>query len=132
MNTLTFHHTGLLVKNIEESLAHYSKVFCLDNISKIYSIHSQGVRVCFIKIGEGSHLELVEPIGEDSMVFKMLKKRLSYYHIGYKVKNINTAVKELEELNYKAFKVFSSEAFEGKLCVFLYTPDAHLIELIEE
>ncbi len=51
MNQLTFHHTGLLVNNIEESLAHYSKVFGSDNISKIHTIHSQGVKVCFIKNG---------------------------------------------------------------------------------
>lgn len=131
MNLLIFHHTGLLVKSIEESLVHYSKVFGLDNISEIYHIQSQGVKVCFIKNGTDSYLELVEPVGEDSVVHKMLKKRLSYYHIAYKVKSINIAVNELECIGYKKIKSFVSEAFNGKICVFLFTPDAHLIELIE-
>lgn len=132
MNLLKFHHTGLLVNSIKESLEHYSKIFGLENISEIYSIHSQGVKVCFIKNGIGSYLELVEPDGQNSAVHNLFKKRISYYHIAYRVKNINIAIEKLEELNYKAMHSFNSEAFEGRSCVFLFTPEAHLIELIEE
>lgn len=132
MNILKYHHTGLLVENIDEALAHYVKVFGAENISETYFVHSQGVRVCFIKNGEESHIELVEPVGEESVVYNLLKKRMSYYHLGYKVKDIHAAIDSLEVLNYKAMELFRSEAFGGKLCVFLYTPDAHLIELIEE
>jgi hypothetical protein len=35
-------------------------------------------------------------------------------------------------MNYKTLDIFDSEAFEGKRCVFLFSPEAHLIELIEE
>jgi catechol 2,3-dioxygenase-like lactoylglutathione lyase family enzyme len=129
---LEFHHTGLLVESIERSLDHYSQIFGLKNISKIHFIKSQGVKVCFIKNGESCFLELVEPIGEDSKVFKMLKKRISYYHIAYKVKHIEKTIKSLEDLNYKAIEVFNSEAFNNKKCAFLFTPDAHLVELIED
>jgi len=121
---LTFHHTGLLVKSIEKSLEHYSKIFGLKNISKTYNVQSQGVKVCFIKNGVGSYLELVEPVGEDSIVAKMLKKRLSYYHIAYTVKDIADSIKTLEAENYKANEVFNSEAFNNRKCVFLFTPDA--------
>ena len=62
----------------------------------------------------------------------LLKKRISYYHIGYKVSNILATTKKLEALNYKLMGEFSSEAFGGGKCVFLFTPEAHLIELIED
>lgn len=132
MIDLKFHHTGLLVENITEALEHYFKVFGRENVSKIFHVKSQGVNVCFIKNGNDSYIELVEPAADDSVVLRMLKKRISYYHLGYKVKDIHKVISDLEELNYKAMEPFSSEAFDGNRCVFLYTPDAHLIELIEE
>lgn len=128
---LTFHHLGLLVEKISFSVQHYSELFGTENISKVYRIDSQKVNVCFVKIGNDSYLELVEPLGEDSPVFRLLKKRMSYYHIGYKVSNIIATISKLESMNYKTLEVFDSEAFDGKKCVFLFTPEAHLIELIE-
>jgi hypothetical protein len=62
---LTFHHIGLLVENIEFSEKHYSELFGKESISKVYRIDSQKVNVCFVKIGDGSYIELVEPLGED-------------------------------------------------------------------
>ena len=128
---LTFHHTGLLVDSIEDSIAHLSQVFGKENISTPVFVSSQKVKVCFVKNGTGSFIELVEPVGEESAVYKLLKKRLSYYHLAYHVKDIHAAIKRLEGLHYKALELFNSEAFNGRLCVFLFTPEGHLIELIE-
>lgn len=131
MVQLSFHHTGLLVESIEEVLEHYGLIFGKESISKIYHVSSQKVKVCFVKNGSESFLELVEPDGEDSPVFNMLKKRLGYYHLAYLVSDINKAILFLEELNYKTLSVFSSEAFDNRKCAFLYTPEGHLVELVE-
>ena len=129
---LNFHHVAIVVESIAESLGHYAELFGNENISDVITVTSQKVKVCFVKISEGSFIELVEPIGEDSVVFKLLKKRTTYYHIAYKVKDIHQMVEQLEKLNYKTLEFFNSEACNGKPCVFLYSPEAHLIELIEE
>ncbi len=128
---LEFHHVGLVVESIETSILHYSALFGTENISNIYKIDSQMVKVCFVKVGPSSFIELVEPIGEESQVFKLLKKRVSYYHVAYKVSQITEAVARFEALDYKAMAYFNSEAFDGKRCIFLFSPEAHLIELIE-
>lgn len=128
---LEFHHIGLLVDNIENSILHYSLLFGKENISNVIRINTQKVNVCFVKAGPGSYIELVEPLGEGSPVYKLLKKRISYYHIGYKVNDIISAVSKLESLNYKPMTYFNSEAFKNKRCIFLFSPEAHLIELIE-
>ena len=132
MLNMRFHHIGLLVDDINHSIINYSSLFGVQNISEIFTINSQKVRICFVKIGTNEFIELVEPIGDDSVVSKLLKKRISYYHLAYKVTNIKESINILEEKNYKALEVFKSEAFDNKYCVFLYTPDGHLIELIEE
>ncbi len=129
---LDFHHTGVLVNDIASSLEHFKTIFGKDSISEIYDISSQKVKVCFVKNGESSFLELVQPVGDDSVVSKLLKKRITYYHVAYKVIDIHHSIKQLEGLNYKSLDIFNSEAFEHKLCAFLYSPDGHLIELIEE
>jgi methylmalonyl-CoA/ethylmalonyl-CoA epimerase len=126
-----FHHVGLVVESLEESSLQYSLLFGKNNISDIFYIASQKVNVCFVKIGNGAYLELVEPVGEDSITKKLLQKRVTYYHIGYKVADIDSAVLKLEQLNYKPLECFYSEAFQGKKCVFLFSPEAHLMELIE-
>ncbi|MBD0780017.1 VOC family protein [Maribacter sp. ANRC-HE7] len=129
---LDFHHVGVLVTDIVSSLEHFSVVFGKESISEIYEVSTQKVKVCFVKNGENSFLELVQPLGDDSVVSKLLKKRITYYHVAYKVIDIRHSIHQLEELNYKSLDVFNSEAFEGKLCAFLFTPDGHLIELIEK
>jgi len=132
LNILSFHHVGLLVESIENSVQQYSDLFGKANISGIINIESQRVKVCFVKISDTDFIELVEPTDQGSVVYNLLKKRVNYYHIGYKVADISSAVNKLEQLNYKPLEFFNSEAFEGKKCIFLFTPDAYLIELIEE
>ena len=128
---LTFHHVGLLVESMDDAVKHYSHLFGDENISGICTIESQKVKVCFVKISENSYIELVQPVNEESVVYKLLKKKINYYHMAYRVNDITGTVQKLEELNYKPLQFFNSEAFEGKRCIFLFSPDASLIELIE-
>ena len=129
---LIFHHTGIVVDNIEEVAASYKPLFGENSISKKYYVSTQGVNVCFIAVGSGAYLELVESATENSVVNKLRKKGQTYYHVGYLTTNIEATVQELILLNYKPLEFFKSEAFEGKRCIFLFSPDAHLIELIEK
>ena len=129
---LKFHHIGLLVESIEQSIIHYSELFGKENISDITVISSQKVKVCFVRISDESYIELIEPMGEDSTVYNLLKKRISYYHIAYKVKDIRSTVEQLEKSHYKVLDYYNSEAYNGKLSVFVFTPEAHLMELVEE
>ncbi len=128
---LIFHHVGTLVEDMEVAVQNYTNIFGKESASNIIRVESQQVDVCFIKVGSSSYIELVAPYTQESKVFNMLKKRVTYYHIGYKVEDIESAVTKLEAQEFKAMEYFSSEAFEGKRCIFLFSPDAHLFELIE-
>ena len=128
---LDFHHVGLLVNSIDESVRHYSVVFGGDAISEVYTVSSQLVRVCFVRVSPTGFIELVEPISELSKVSRLLKKGGGYYHVAYLVRDVMSTIATLEDLNYKSMEIFSSEAFNGRSCAFLYTPEGNLIELIE-
>jgi methylmalonyl-CoA epimerase len=129
---LTFHHVGLLVDDIESSAKNYAEIFGQEKVSSLIEVSTQKVKVCFVKIGENGYLELVQAIDEDSAVYKLQKKKITYYHVGYMTEDIEASVAKLEQLNYKPMDFFVSEAFGGKRCVFLFSPEAHLIELIEK
>ena len=75
---LKFHHVGLVVKSINKSLPNYEKIFGASSISKVYHISSQNVKVCFVKVGPDSFLELVEPLKENSQINGLLKKGVTY------------------------------------------------------
>ena len=129
---LKFHHIGTLTESIDDSLETYQKVFNSGKPAEKIFISSQGVYVCFIEMDGGGLIELVQPVDEDSIVARLKKKGFTYYHIGYTVSDIDKAIEYLQELNFKFLNIFNSEAFGGKRCSFLYSPEMHLIELIEE
>lgn len=130
-HNLKFHHVAIVVDNIEVAKEHYADLFGKKSVSVVTKINSQNVNVCFIKVADEAYIELVEPNDDRSQVSKLLKKRVTYYHIAYKVEDIEGCVLELEKMNYKKMDFFNSEAFLGKRCIFLFSPEAHLIELIE-
>ncbi|MCC7050398.1 MAG: VOC family protein [Bacteroidia bacterium] len=132
MIEMQFHHTGIAVTSIDEVLPSYVSVFGKQSVSSKIHISSQQVWVCFIEVSSGIFLELVEASSENSPITKMAKKGISYYHTAYLVSDIEVKVKALEALDYKPFEYFCSEAFANKRCIFLYTPNGHLIELIEK
>jgi len=128
---LILHHTGCAVSSIEESLAWYRVAFGEDKISEKIYISSQSVYVCFVETAPGVYLELIEPADEQSFVYRLLKKHISYYHTAYTIDNIDDSIIVLENQGCKLVSVFNSEAFDNKRCAFLYLPDGCLVELIE-
>ncbi|HSZ71445.1 MAG TPA: VOC family protein [Cytophagaceae bacterium] len=126
------HHTGCLVESIKESIDLYRTIFGEDKVSSVVDVSSQGVKVCFVETAPNVFLELIEPSSEDSVVARLLKKNVRYYHVAYLTENFDQDIVSLTEQYSKHLNTFYSEAFQGKRCAFLYLPDGSLIELIEK
>lgn len=129
---LKIHHVGCVVEKIEDAVKTYTQLLGFKNVSETYVVSSQKVKVCFVEIGNNTFIEFVEPLDLDSAVGKLLKKRQSYYHTGYMVKDFEVTLEELLKKGAKLVTQFSSEAFNNKQCAFIFTPELHMIELIEE
>jgi len=125
-------HIGIAVKSIEESSKLY-KLLGLE-ISHIEVVKTQGVKTAFLKLGE-SNIELLEPIDENSPVFKFLEKRgEGIHHIALSVENIG---EKLEELKNNGVKLINNEPVKGahgKLVAFVHPKSAGgvLLELCEK
>ena len=132
MTMLTLHHVGTLVDSIDASVAMYRSLFLYSKFSDKVYISSERVFVCFIEIAPDVYLELIEPADEGSVVSKMKKKGISYYHLAYQVAHFEETIEVLLKMNFKQVSAFDSEAFDNKRCSFFMSPDMHLIEIVEK
>ena len=130
-NALRLHHTGCLTENMDESLNTYVNILGFKKTSDVITIADQQVKVCFVETAPGVFLELVEPLGENIALRKIIKSKNPYYHTGYLVGDLSGAIGILQEAGFYLVNRFQSEAFGNKECAFLYTREMHLIELIE-
>ncbi|MCX6198749.1 MAG: VOC family protein [Bacteroidetes bacterium] len=128
---LRAHHIGCLTSDMQSSIAAYRKLG-FQNISEVTFVSSQKVKVCFVEIKQGFYLELVEISETNHALQKIFKSNNPYYHVGYLVDGIDVCIADLELEGYHIVSQFDSEAFDGKRCAFMYSPEMHLIELIEE
>jgi len=128
---LELHHIGNLVDDIDSAITTYRLVFGNECASKKIFISTQGVYVCFIDIGKKVFIELIQPVDETSVVYRLRKKGISYYHLAYMTKDFDGTSEFLLSCNFKTINTFYSEAFENKRCQFMFSPEGSMIELIE-
>jgi len=116
-----FEHIGMAVKSIESIDRTITKI--CDPI--------QRVNVAFIRVN-GIELELVEPAGDDSPVKGVLEKGQSFYHLCFRVKNIENAIAHARKKGFHCIaKPVSAAAFNDRKIAWLYNINFGLFELVE-
>ena len=127
-------HIGIIVKDIERSIENHKTLFGYKQLSPIVEDPAQKVRVVLIGKSEEDpvKIELISPIGEDSPVNDVLKRRQPIYHLCYEVDNIEEARAEARKRGAVPISqpVEAPLFNERKIC-FLYTKDHYVIELVE-
>jgi len=111
-------HIGIAVKDIQNSLKFYRDVLGL-KFNGIEKLNDRGLQVAFLQIGE-SEIELLEPISEDSTIFKFIEKKgEGIHHIALEVDNVDNKIDEINKLGAKIIGKPSSGA-GGKKIVFIH------------
>ncbi len=112
-------HIGIAVKNIEEHLPYYEDVLGL-KCYNIETVEDQKVRTAFFKVGQ-TKIELLEPTDEESTIAKFIEKRgEGVHHIAYATKNVNEALKELENKGVRLIDRQARRGAEGLSIAFLH------------
>lgn len=125
-----FHHVGCLVADIANAIDDYRVLHPAGEVSQVFHISDQHVKVCFFSIGQ-TLIEFVEPGPGAASLHKLLQKGTSFYHIGVFTDSMEQEIARLEENGYRRLSLFRSEAFGGRYCAFMLSNSMHLIELIE-
>jgi len=96
-------HIGVATPSIEDSIAHYRDTMGATEIHKPFDLPEQGVKVCFIdtpgeNYTDGTQIELIEPLGEDSAINNFLAKNPlgGQHHVCFEVPDIEEARAEFE------------------------------------
>jgi methylmalonyl-CoA epimerase len=88
-------HIGIATERLEEASALWQDALGLE-LDSTEEIASQGVRVAMLTLGE-SHIELLEPLSDDSPVGKFLGKRgPGIHHIAVRVDDIRASLADLK------------------------------------
>ncbi|MBC8485939.1 MAG: VOC family protein [Bacteroidetes bacterium] len=125
------HHIGLVVDNIIEMSKFYKEKLCYSSESGVINEAKQKVYVHFLTLG-GYRIELIQPINEDSPVYRFLKKGGGLNHICYISDDIEISTQYLRK-EHSMLPVSSEWSASIKNCKvkFLAKPDGEIIELMQ-
>ncbi len=98
-------HIGVVTPSITDSIAHWRDVMGATSICEPFDLPAQGVKVCFVDTPaggptNGTQIELIEPLGEDSPIYGFLTKNPlgGQHHICFEVPDIHAAKAEFEAM----------------------------------
>ena len=112
-------HIGIAVNSIEEQLPFYTDIMGL-KVDKIETVQSEGVKVCFISVGD-THIELLEPISDESPIKKFLEKNgQGVHHIAYSTDDIVKTITSLKGKDFKLINEQPKQGAGGKLICFVH------------
>jgi len=102
-------HIGIAVKSLDEHIPFYRDVLGL-SLNGIEEVPDQKVKVAMFKVGE-VHIELLEPISEESPIAKFIQKKgEGMHHIAYQSDDIE---QELEGLKEKQIRLIDEQPRPG-------------------
>jgi methylmalonyl-CoA epimerase len=89
-------HVGIAVADLDSAVALYEETLGMPLVHR-EKVAEQGVEAVLLDVGDG-HIELLEPLGEDTPVGKFLaKKGPGLHHVAYAVSDVTAALAELAE-----------------------------------
>lgn len=129
---MIFDHTGWLVADLAaarralDALGDFEySTPCLDA--------RQGVEIVFARDARGMCIELVQPVGPESVVSGLMARHGNGpYHACWQSTDLTADIERLENAGHRLFsEPAPAPAFGGRLFCFLYHRDLGLVELVE-
>ena len=103
-------HVAIAVKNLDATLQLWENLFDLKP-SKIEVLKDQGVKAALLSLGDGSEIELMEPIEGKGGIASFLKKRgEGIHHICLEVEDTDS---ELTKLEHKGIQLIDKRGRPG-------------------
>ncbi|MGB3711887.1 MAG: methylmalonyl-CoA epimerase [Erythrobacter sp.] len=96
-------HIGVATPSIADSITHYRDTLGATHIQEPFDLPEQGVKVCFVDTPtdsgmNGTQIELIEPLGEQSSIRNFLEKNPlgGQHHVCFEVPDIAEARADFE------------------------------------
>jgi len=125
-------HIGIATRQIDEALALWRDALGLQ-VDFTEEVTGQGVRVAMLPIGE-THIELLEPLSENSPVGKFLERRgPGIHHVAIEVTDIRATLAQLKEKGTRLIDETPRTGAGGCLVAFVHPSSTNgvLLELVQ-
>ena len=125
-------HIGIAVKSIEEALKLYSGLLGYQPKGEEL-LEARGIKVCFIDVN-GTKIELLQPIREDSEISKYLEKKgEGLHHLAYSVDNVQEMIDKAKAMEFTLLSDTPKPGAHNTLIVFMHPKSANgvLTEFIQ-
>ncbi len=127
-------HLGIAVKDLEASLKKWKDLFGV-KVGLIEEIRERGVKVALLEFEDGSIVELVAPLGEDSPIEKFINERgEGIHHLSLEVDGIKEVMEELRNKGIQFIQEEPQKGAEGSKIAFIHPRNLEgvLLELKEK
>jgi methylmalonyl-CoA/ethylmalonyl-CoA epimerase len=126
-------HIGIAVRNLEDAIRFYEKIFGL-KCYNIEEVAEQKVRTAFFKVGQ-TKIELLESTDPEGPISKFIdKKGEGVHHIAFAVRKIEELLKHAEKHGITLIDTLPRKGAEGLDIAFLHPKSTSgvLIEICED
>jgi methylmalonyl-CoA epimerase len=130
---ISIDHLGVAVASIDQALPFYQALLVRSEANHREVIAEEGVTALMLPV-EGSRIELLEPVGPDSVIGRFIEKRgPGLHHIAFRVPDLAAAVARLKAAGSRVLNEPRIGA-GGHRYVFVHPASTGgvLIELVEE
>ena len=125
-------HICIAVKEIDEGIAYWEKVFGYKQMTGIVVNSLQKVKVAFLKKENSLTIKIIEPLKENLSLVNFVSRGGGFHHICFRCDNINEGLKELKEKGLITLvPPQPGEAFNNHDIAFLLARYGLNIELID-
>ena len=117
-------HLGIAVRSLDESVKYYETALGL-KCEHREEVASQKVRTAFFSVGD-THIELLEPMSEDSPIAKFLAKNgEGIHHVAFGTNDIAAQLQGAKTAGVQLIHEQPVDGAGGKLVAFLHPKSTH-------
>jgi methylmalonyl-CoA/ethylmalonyl-CoA epimerase len=124
-------HVGVAVKDLEETLAFFERMF---DLKPIKEVRTPNMKAAFIRVGDGE-IELLQPTDPQAPIAKFIEQKgEGLHHLSIQVRKLDKVLRELKKKGVKLIDERPRIGVHGVHIAFL-NPESTmglLIELCEE
>jgi methylmalonyl-CoA/ethylmalonyl-CoA epimerase len=125
-------HICIAVKDIEEGIAYWEKVFGYKQMTGIVINSLQKVKVAFLKKENSLTMKIIEPLKDNQSLVNFVSRGGGFHHICFRCDNIEAGLKELKDKGLITLvPPQPGEAFKNHDIAFLLARYGLNIELID-
>lgn len=129
---MTIDHICFAVKNLQEGINFWGKMFGYKQMTEIIENSRQQVKVVFLSKENSMTIKLIEATENNQSLQNFVNKGGSFHHLCFKCENIDEKIPELKEKGLiPLVKPQPGEAFNNHNIAFLLSRSGINIELID-